>query len=62
MLGLIGPNGAGKSTLMRILATVTKPTEGQAVWNGTNIVSAPDNIRKILDNSSIINAAMCVHI
>ena len=28
ILGLLGPNGAGKSTLMRMLATITKPTEG----------------------------------
>ena len=28
VLGLVGPNGAGKSTLMRILATITRPTEG----------------------------------
>ncbi len=27
VLGLLGPNGAGKSTLMRILATITKPTD-----------------------------------
>jgi energy-coupling factor transporter ATP-binding protein EcfA2 len=28
ILGLVGPNGAGKSTVMRILATITIPTEG----------------------------------
>jgi ABC-2 type transport system ATP-binding protein len=45
VLGLVGPNGAGKSTLMRILATVTTPTEGQVTWNGTDIVEAPDGLR-----------------
>jgi len=28
ILGLLGPNGAGKSTFMRMLATITKPTDG----------------------------------
>jgi len=28
VMGLLGPNGAGKSTLMRMLATITQPTEG----------------------------------
>ena len=48
VLGLVGPNGAGKSTLMRILATVTRPTEGQVTWNGTDIVAAPDGLRSVL--------------
>ena len=48
ILGLVGPNGAGKSTLMRILATVTRPTEGQVTWNGTDIVAAPDGLRSVL--------------
>jgi ABC-type multidrug transport system ATPase subunit len=48
VLGLVGPNGAGKSTLMRILATVTRPTEGKVTWNGTDIVSAPDGLRSVL--------------
>ena len=37
VLGLLGPNGAGKSTLMRILATITKPTQGKATWNDVDI-------------------------
>jgi ABC-2 type transport system ATP-binding protein len=48
VLGLLGPNGAGKSTLMKILATVTRPTEGNAAWNGFDIVKSPNKIRKIL--------------
>ncbi len=48
ILGLVGPNGAGKSTLMRILATITKPTEGTATWNGVDVVRSPDGLRAIL--------------
>jgi len=48
VLGLLGPNGAGKSTLMKILATVTRPTEGNASWNGFNIVKSPNRVREIL--------------
>jgi ABC-2 type transport system ATP-binding protein len=48
ILGLVGPNGAGKSTLMRILATITKPTDGQVTWNGTDIVQAPNQVRAML--------------
>lgn len=48
VLGLLGPNGAGKSTLMKILATVTRPTEGNASWNGFDVVKSPDRVREIL--------------
>ena len=48
ILGLLGPNGAGKSTFMRMLATITKPTEGQILWNDVNIVQAPDTLRAVL--------------
>lgn len=34
VLGIIGPNGAGKSTLMKIIARVTRPTEGRVVGVG----------------------------
>jgi ABC-type multidrug transport system ATPase subunit len=48
VLGLLGPNGAGKSTLMRILATITKPSTGQVIWNGSDITLAPDALRAVL--------------
>jgi len=48
IIGLLGPNGAGKSTLMRIIATVSKPTSGGICWNGTDILRAPDALRREL--------------
>ena len=48
ILGLLGPNGAGKSTLMRILATITLPTTGRAIWDGTDIARSPDGLRSVL--------------
>jgi len=48
VVGLLGPNGAGKSTLLRILATVTRPSEGRASWNGAEIARAPDRVRRVL--------------
>lgn len=48
LLGLLGPNGAGKSSLMRILATVTRPTDGRVTWDGTDIVAHPDKLRRVL--------------
>jgi len=48
VLALVGPNGAGKSTLMRILATITKPTEGRVTWNGADIVREPNRVRAVL--------------
>jgi ABC-type multidrug transport system ATPase subunit len=48
VVGLLGPNGAGKSTLMRILATVTRATEGRVLWNGADIARTPDPLRGVL--------------
>jgi ABC-type multidrug transport system ATPase subunit len=48
ILGLLGPNGAGKSTFMRMLATITKPTDGIITWNGIDVVKSPDTLRAVL--------------
>lgn len=48
ILGLLGPNGAGKSTLMKIIATISKPTQGSMTLNDHDLVKEPDYIRKVL--------------
>ena len=48
VLGLLGPNGAGKTTLMSILATITRATEGNVTWNGTDLATSPDTLRAVL--------------
>ncbi|MFT5756198.1 MAG: ABC-2 type transport system ATP-binding protein [Alteromonadaceae bacterium] len=48
ILGLLGSNGAGKSSLMRILATITKPSEGKIYWQGQDIIKTPQLLRREL--------------
>jgi ABC-2 type transport system ATP-binding protein len=48
LVGLVGPNGAGKSSLLRMAATVTRPTSGQVLFNGTDVVARPDLLRRSL--------------
>ena len=46
IFGFLGPNGAGKSTTIGMLCTLVRPTEGDAIINGFNIVSDRDEVRK----------------
>lgn len=46
VLGLIGPNGAGKTTLLRTLATLLRPTSGNAEILGYNLTKDYLSIRK----------------
>ena len=48
MFGLLGPNGAGKSSFMKTLAGLQKPSEGQILFNGEDIVRDPVRIKKQL--------------
>ncbi|MEM7624891.1 MAG: ABC transporter ATP-binding protein [Planctomycetota bacterium] len=43
--GFIGPNGAGKTTTIKILATLLKPTWGEARVNGLSV--GPVNARQV---------------
>ncbi|GGJ86504.1 iron ABC transporter ATP-binding protein [Pseudomonas matsuisoli] len=37
---LIGPNGAGKSTLLSMMSRLLKPSDGQALIDGTDVMQA----------------------
>jgi ABC-2 type transport system ATP-binding protein len=45
VFGLLGPNGAGKTTLIRMLTTLTPPTEGTARVAGYDVRRNPDDVR-----------------
>jgi ABC-2 type transport system ATP-binding protein len=38
IVGLLGPNGAGKTTAMRCMAGILRPTQGNVIINGYDIV------------------------
>lgn len=48
ILGLLGPNGAGKSTLLKMIATISKPTEGSILLNDQDIIAQPNYMRQQL--------------
>ena len=48
VFGLLGPNGAGKTTAIRMLSTLTRPTEGTATVGGYDIVKDDNEVRKLV--------------
>jgi ABC-2 type transport system ATP-binding protein len=48
VLGLLGHNGAGKTTAIRILTTLSRPTEGRATVDGIDVVSDPAAARRMI--------------
>ena len=45
---LLAPNGAGKTRLMKMMATLLFPTEGEILWDGTEINRLGAKYREIL--------------
>lgn len=46
IFGLLGPNGAGKTTTLRMLATLIRPDSGDAVIDGSSILSDAEEVRR----------------
>jgi ABC-2 type transport system ATP-binding protein len=46
IFGFLGPNGAGKTTTIRMLCTLSMPTEGSAKVAGYDIVKDDNQVRK----------------
>ena len=48
LVGFIGPSGSGKSTLMYCLSTLKRPTGGEILYNGKDIINLKDYEREDL--------------
>lgn len=46
--GFLAPNGAGKTTFLKMLVTLSFPTEGEILWNGTDIRQLGASYRELL--------------
>lgn len=59
IFGLLGPNGAGKSTTIRMLTTLTKPSQGRIEVAGFDVVRQPmlakQYIGVVLQQTSVDN-------
>lgn len=48
IFGLMGMNGAGKTTMLRMLATLLKPDQGDALIAGHSICKEPEQVRRCI--------------
>lgn len=48
LFALLGINGAGKTTTIKMLSCLTAPTSGDAHLNGKSVVTAVEDVKKII--------------
>jgi ABC-2 type transport system ATP-binding protein len=48
IFGFLGPNGAGKTTTIRMLATLTRPTDGTATVDNYDVIKDDNEVRKLI--------------
>jgi lipoprotein-releasing system ATP-binding protein len=53
ILGIVGASGAGKSTLLHILGALDKPSSGEILFQGKDVVSLNDTMLAEFRNASI---------
>jgi spermidine/putrescine transport system ATP-binding protein len=57
---LLGPSGCGKTTTLRMIAGFERPTEGQVVLDGVDVVTTPPHKRNV--NTVFQNYALFPHL
>ena len=65
VLGLLGHNGAGKTTAIRILTTLSRPTEGSATVAGFDVAAHPDRVREqigVASQQATVDDLMSAHL
>jgi ABC-2 type transport system ATP-binding protein len=48
MFALVGPDGAGKTTSMRLICGAMRPTSGEALVEGVDVVRYPERVKRMV--------------
>ena len=52
-VSIVGASGSGKSTLMNIIGVLDRPTEGEYMLDGVNVIQAKDQELSVIRNKKI---------